>query len=185
MQAIASRVPQLVVGISRSPASWWALAWAIGEARRRGMQLVLVHVFRPRGFSLLDTDDLFAPVPRDPNADRLAAGYALIDRAVGQAAGQLPRGVVVKRTVRPGRPAAELTFLAHGGDVLVLGSRRRGWLRRHAPGSVSRACSRRADCLVVIVPEPSPSALAAALPAVAVRGRRHHWLPHREQRIAS
>lgn len=185
MQATASRAPQLVVGISRSPASWWALAWAIGEARRRGMRLVLIHVFRPRGFSLLDTDDFFAPVPRDPNADRLAAGYALIDRAVDQAAGQLPGGVAVGRTVRPGRPAAVLSDLAHGGDVLVLGSRRRGWLRRHAPGSVSRACARRADCLVVIVPEPSPSALAATLPADAVRGRRHHWLPHREQRITS
>jgi nucleotide-binding universal stress UspA family protein len=185
VQARASRVPRLVVGVSRSPASWWALAWAIGEARRRGAQVVLVHVFRPRGLSLLDPEDLFAPVPRDPNADRLAAGYALICRAIDQAAGQVPSGVAVERTVVPGRPAVELTRLAHGGDVLVLGSRHRGWLRRHAPGSVARACARRADCLVVIVPEPSPSALAAALPADAVRGRRHHWLPHREQRIAS
>ena len=41
------RVPRLVVGISRSPASWWALAWAVGEARQRGARLLLVHVFRP------------------------------------------------------------------------------------------------------------------------------------------
>ncbi len=185
MQASGSHVPRLVVGVSRSPASWWALAWAIGEARRRGGRLVLVHVFRPHGLSLLDTDDFFAPMPRDPNADRLAAGYALICRAMGEAAGQLPGGVEVGREVLPGRPAMELTRLAHGADVLVLGSRHRGWLRRHAPGSVSRACARRADCLVVIVPEPSPSALAAALPADAMRGRRHHWPPHREQRMAS
>lgn len=151
MQDSATHVPRLVVGISRSPASWWALAWAIGEARRREARLVLVHVFRPRGLSFLDIEDPFAAVPHDPNADRLEAGHALIYQAIGQAAGQL----------------------------------RRGWLRRHAPGSVSRACARRADCLVVIVPEPSPSALAAALPADAVRGRRHHWLPHREPRVAS
>jgi len=31
------RVPHVIVGISRSPASWWALAWAVGEARRRGV----------------------------------------------------------------------------------------------------------------------------------------------------
>ena len=185
MQDSASHVPRLVVGISRSPASWWALAWAIGEARRREARLVLVHVFRPRGLSFLDVEDPFAAVPHDPNADRLEAGHALICQAIDQAAGQLPRGVGADHEVRPGRPAAELTRLAHGGDVLVLGSRRRGWLRRHAPGSVSRACARRADCLVVIVPEPSPSALAAALPADAVRGRRHHWLPHREPRVAS
>ena len=40
--------PRLVVGISRSRASWWgALAWAVGEARRRGARLLLVNVFRP------------------------------------------------------------------------------------------------------------------------------------------
>jgi nucleotide-binding universal stress UspA family protein len=185
VQAGASHVPRLVVGISRSPASWWALTWAIGEAQRRGARLVLVHVFRPRGLSFLDVEDPFAAVPHDPNADRLEAGHALIYRAIGDAAGQLPSGVEAQHEVRPGRPAAELTLLAHGGDVLVLGSRHRGWLRRHAPGSVSRACARRADCLVVIVPEPSPAALSAALPADAVRGRRHHWLPHREPRVTS
>jgi len=185
VQARDSDVPRLVVGISRSPASWWALTWAIGEARRRGARLVLVHIFRPRGVSLRDMDDFFTPELRDPNADRRGAGFELIRRAIAQAAGQLPRDVAVERTVLPGRPAAELTQLAHGGDVLVLGSRHRGWLRRHAPGSVSRACARRADCLVVIVPEPSPSALAAALPADTVSGHRRHWLPHREQRMAS
>ena len=41
------RVPRLVVGISRSWASWWALAWAVGEARRRRARLLLAHVFRP------------------------------------------------------------------------------------------------------------------------------------------
>ena len=43
----ADRVPRLIVGISRSRASWWALAWAVGEARRRGARLLLVNVFRP------------------------------------------------------------------------------------------------------------------------------------------
>jgi nucleotide-binding universal stress UspA family protein len=41
------RVPRLVVGISRSRTIWWALAWAVGEARRRGARLLLVNVFRP------------------------------------------------------------------------------------------------------------------------------------------
>jgi len=41
------QVPRLVVGISRSRASWWALAWAVGEARRRRARLLLAHVFRP------------------------------------------------------------------------------------------------------------------------------------------
>jgi nucleotide-binding universal stress UspA family protein len=180
----ASRVPRLIVGISRSPASWWALAWAIGEARQRGARLYLVHVFRPRGISLVEADDFLTPVPSDPDARRVEAGYRLISTAIDQAAGRLPRGIAVERAVVPGRIAVELACLARGGDVLVLGSRHRGWLRRHAPGSVSRACARRAECPVVIVPEPSPSALAAALPPDAVHGRRHHWPPHREPRMA-
>jgi len=42
-----TRVPCLIVGVSRSRASWWALAWAVGEARRRGARLLVIHVFRP------------------------------------------------------------------------------------------------------------------------------------------
>ena len=48
MQAGTARVPCLVVGVSQSRASWWALAWAVGEARRRGTRLLLVNVYRPR-----------------------------------------------------------------------------------------------------------------------------------------
>ncbi|HEX7163903.1 MAG TPA: universal stress protein [Trebonia sp.] len=114
-------VPRPVVGISRSRASWWALAWAAGD-------------------------------------------------------------ISLEEAIVPGRAAVELAHIARGGDVLVLGSRHRGRLCRLAPGSVARACSRRAECPVVVVPEPSPRALAAALPADA-RSRWHWWPPHRETRM--
>jgi hypothetical protein len=68
----------------------------------------------------------------------------------------------------------ELARLAHGGDALVLGSRHRGRLRRLASGSVARACSRRAECLVVVVPESSPRAHATAVPTDA-RGYWRRW----------
>ena len=185
MNGRTSRAPQLIVGISRSRASWWALAWATGEAQRRGARLLLVHVFRPHIVSAPQGNDLFTGMPRDPDACRIADGYALLRAAVDQAVGQLPAGVAAEQVVIPGRPAAELARLAHGGDVLVLGARHRGWLRRLAPGSVARACTRRTECLVVIVPEPAPSTLTAALPPDAARGHRHRWMPHREARTAS
>ena len=47
MEAGTARIPCLIVGVSGSRASWWALAWAVGEARRRGARLLVVHVFRP------------------------------------------------------------------------------------------------------------------------------------------
>lgn len=183
MNARGSRVPRLIVGISPSPASWWALAWATGEARRRGARLLLVHVFRPRALHAPEAGDCFGGVPDDPDGDRLRDGHVLILAAIGQAVGKLPRDIDCERSVIPGRPAAELARLAYGGDVLVLGARHRGWLRRHAPGSVARACARHATCPVVIVPEPAPSALTSALPANAVRGHWRRWLPHHEARV--
>jgi nucleotide-binding universal stress UspA family protein len=180
------RVPQVVVGISRSRASWWALAWAVGEARNRGMRLLLVHVFRPPVAP--DAEDYGRGgfgTPRDPYAERTAHGNALIATAIREAVGQMPGDVAMEHQVICGRPAVELASLAWGGDLLVLGSRHRGWLRRLAPGSVARACARRARCPVVTVPEPPPSTLPASLPVDLVGGHRFRWVPHRGEKTAS
>lgn len=163
MNGRTSRLPRLIVGISRSPASWWALAWATGEARRRGARLLLVHVYRPHSVPAQETCHGFGNAPLDLNADLIAAGEELIWAAIDQAVGQMPHDVDVEQVVIPGRPAAELSCLALGDDMLVFGSRHRGWLRRLAPGSVARSCARRAECPVVVVPEPSRAALTATL----------------------
>lgn len=178
----ASRTPRLIVGISRSKASWWALAWAIGEARRRGARILLVHVFRPGTFAppltMPDSGQCYTTTLRDTNADRASYGNLLIQAAIRQAVGRLPGDVVVEQVVFPGRPAGELAQLAYGGDIIVLGARRRGWLRRLAPGSVARACARRAECPVMIVPEPSPEVLSVALPDDSGRGHWLRWISH-------
>ena len=179
------RVPHVVVGISRSRASWWALAWAVGEARRRGARLLLVHVFRPPvAPAAADYGHGGFGVPRDLYADRMAHGSALIVTAIDQAVGRMPGDVAMERQVISGRPAVELASLVWGGDLLVLGSRHRGWLRRLAPGSVARACARRARCPVVIVPEPLPWALPASLSADLDRGHRFRWVPRRGEQTA-
>ena len=83
------RVPRLIVGISRSPASWWALAWAVGEARRRGARLLLVNVFRPpANLAAYETGPGAFGTPRDPYADHVAHGYALIRTAIGPPPGR-------------------------------------------------------------------------------------------------
>ena len=182
------RVPRVIVGISRSRASWWALAWAVGEARRRGARLLLVHIFRPP-FVPAAADFSFGvlTVPQDPYGDRLEHGYALIRRAITQAVGWMPDDVAIEQQVLPGRPAAELARLAQGDDVIVLGCRRRGLVRRLAPGSVGRACARRSDCPVVAVPEPSAAAAALTAGAAAgpVRAHWRRWVPHRGAQTAS
>jgi nucleotide-binding universal stress UspA family protein len=73
MNGGTGRVPRLIVGISRSRASWWALDWAVGEARRRGARLLLVHVFRPPVFPSPDdvgSEALACPGTRTPSARR-------------------------------------------------------------------------------------------------------------------
>jgi len=181
---LTGRVPRLIVGISRSPASWWALAWAVGEARRRGMRLLLVNVFRPPVASAAETGrDLPGP-SRDPYADHVAHGHELILTAIDQAVGRVPGDVPIDQQVISGRPAVELAALAWGGDMLVLGSRHRGWLRRLAPGSVARACARRTACPVVIVPEPSPKALPGPWATEQVHGHRFRRMPRRGARAA-
>ena len=180
------RVPRLIVGISRSPASWWALAWAVGEARRRGARLLLVNVFRPPlARAVGDTGLGLAGTPRDPYAEQVAYGNALIRTAIGQAVGQMPGDVPAEQQVVFGQTAAELASFAWGDDLLVLGSRHRRWLRRLAPGSVARACARRSACPVVIVPEPGPRALVVPWPDDHVRGHWFRRMPHRGAQAAS
>jgi len=191
------------VGISRSRASWWALAWAIGEARRRRARLLLVHVFRPplavpaapvapiAGSSqahfapITDFGDGHFAASDYLYANRVKDGYALIWTAITQAVGQMPGDVDWEEEVIPGRPAAVLASLAWNSDLLVFGSRHRGRLRRFAPGSVARGCARRANCPVMIVPQPSPQALLASLPVDSAHGHRFRWIPRHGVRTAS
>ena len=145
MNGGSGRVPRLVVGISRSRASWWALAWAVGEARRRGARLLLVNVFRP---PVTSSTAIFGQVstgntPRDPCAERVADGNALIRTAIAQAVSWMPGDVAMEQQVIPGRPTAELASLAWGGDLLVLGSRRPG-MAAPARARLGGACLRAA-----------------------------------------
>ena len=178
MEAGTARVPCLVVGISRSRACWWALSWAVGEARRRGARLILVNVFRPptAGYAVEASPGVFVRSP-DPYAGHVAHGNALIRTAIAEAVGSMPGDIGTERLVVSGRPAVELARLVYGGDLLVLGSRHRGWLRRLAPGSVARSVARRTCCPVVIVPEPSPRALPAPWTAQPTHGHWFRWRP--------
>ena len=109
-------------------------------------ELLLVNVFRPPVAP--PSADTGYGATRDPNADRVRRGNALIGTAIEQAVGRIPDEVIMNRETISGRAAAELASLARGGDLLVLGSRRRGRLRRIAPGSVARA-DRRPLCRAV------------------------------------
>lgn len=136
--------PRVFVGIDRSIPGLAALRFAVDEARRRAAPLYAVRV-----------------------AARLTLQEATqIDAAFAAALGGIPDDVVVHREVLIGPVAEMLTKRARNStDLLIVGTHG-GRRRVFGPGSISRACVRRARCPVLVVPGPETTE------PVAARGRR-------------
>ncbi|WP_336209492.1 universal stress protein [Nonomuraea sp. LPB2021202275-12-8] len=143
---------RLIVGVDESPASRWALAWAIGAARLHRMALVAVHVSR-------------APVHPFPEA--LPVQHAIrhgeetrcgevVANVFDDVAGGMPEDLTTAVVARVGDPGYHLVDLAREGDLLVLGRGRRGLLSRLLLPSTSMYCARHARTTVVIVRQPAP-----------------------------
>ena len=119
--------PQLIVGVDRSPAGRAALRVAAAEAIRRGMPL---HAVRVRSFMRGPVDD-----------------FTDIDAAFAEAFGQFPQCLDVRRAILDTPVTKALTNRAHHpGDLLVLGSGRRGpsrWWHRPWSRSTVRGCLRQ------------------------------------------
>lgn len=142
--------PRVVVGVDDSPASRWALIWAVGAARLRSMALVAVHVSR-------------APVHPFPEALPYthavrqleeARSVELIQTLFDDMAGGAPPDISTLAIARLGEPGPLLVELARPIDLLVVGRGRRGGLDRLLLPSTRRYCTSHARCPLVIVPTP-------------------------------
>jgi len=142
---------EIVVGVDGSVHSHRALEWALGEARVRGIGVVLVHAFELSG--------LVAAEP-SASADMVDAyrrdAQALLDRAVERARHLAPE-VDVRAELGYGPASAALVEAARGAVMLVVGSRGRGGFVGALLGSVSSACVHHASCPIVVVPPPERS----------------------------
>jgi len=159
---------RIVVGVSGSPASRAALAWAAHEAHARQALLLAVHAWEPT--HLLRAPYAPAPSHRTAGEDQDLAQRTL-DIAIADA---VPAGldVEVHTVVAQGLPAAVL--LQHCGQalMLVLGHRAP---QRSAPvsaGPVTRVCTARACCPVVSVPTEAPAGHARRTAAPAEHNER-------------
>ncbi|TMR90146.1 universal stress protein [Nonomuraea basaltis] len=149
---------RIIVGVEDSPASRWALAWALAEARLRRLPLVAVHVSR-------------APLYPSPEAlpydhtlfpDEAERSQELVTRLFGDVAGGVPDEALI--IIRVGHPGRHLVDLARAKDLLVLGRGTRSWLSRLILPSARRYCARYARATLVTVqpvpaadkPEPAP-----------------------------
>jgi nucleotide-binding universal stress UspA family protein len=149
--------PPVVVGLDGTPASAAALAWAAEEARSHGAPLVVVHVLDPRGRTAAHCPATAGDRDVDETLSRIKD---LIDRT-----GTGP----VEQIFEIGVPALVLAQRARRARLLVLGHDAGHHLadgEEHRPGAVlgpiARACIARAQCPVVVVPEPVTGRTASA-----------------------
>ncbi|MEQ4721813.1 universal stress protein [Nonomuraea sp. B19D2] len=141
----------IIVGVEDSPASRWALVWAIAEARLRRLPLVAVHVSRAPlhpSVEALPYDHTLFP-------DEVERGRDLVTRLFRDVAGGVPDETVI--ITRVGHPGHHLVDLAREKDLLVLGRGTRSWLSRLILPSARRYCARNVRATLVTVP-PSPAA---------------------------
>jgi nucleotide-binding universal stress UspA family protein len=146
--AIEQTDMKIVVGVDGSAPSYRALEWALGEARARGVGVVLVHAFEFSGLAASQpytSPDLLDAYRED--------AQALLDRVLDRARHLAP-DVNVKAELQFGPAAAALVEAARGAVMLVVGSRGRGGFVGALLGSVSSACVHHATCPIVVVPPP-------------------------------
>jgi nucleotide-binding universal stress UspA family protein len=133
-------------GFDGSPESHAALEWAADLARRRGAQLIALAVHSPIAFGGISTGA--ATGFRTAN-DALRA--ALADRLSETVAALGPDTSADGRLLE-GEAVATLAEASAELDLLALGSRGYGPIRRVLLGSVSRALARSARCPLVVLP---------------------------------
>lgn len=125
-------VERIIVGIDGSGPSLAALRWAVAHAASVASDVLLQHV-------ATEHDD--------------ASGERALEEAVDLAAG-LTQGVHVG--IAHGDPARMLPSDANGGDLLVVGTHKTGYLRGRVTGTKSVLIAALARCTTVVVPEGAP-----------------------------
>lgn len=137
---------RIVVGVDGSPGSKRALAWAVGEARARGAELVAVHAWHPQ----YSAGYPFSGVQYEPELYESSARELLHDEvAAADTAGLV---YPVEARLVEGGAATALVEAGRDADLLVVGSRGHGGFVGLLLGSVSNQVAHHATCPVVIVP---------------------------------
>jgi len=148
---VTARVDRVVVGVSGRLGNLAALHAAVDEARRYDALLVAVLAWAPPG-----GETGYRRAPWKPMLDlcKEQAQTTLAD-SLADAFGGPPAHVRMTLVVVRGATGPALLGLAREpGDLLVIGTGRRGRLARLRHGSVTRYCIGHARCRVLAVPAP-------------------------------
>jgi nucleotide-binding universal stress UspA family protein len=149
-----AQLQRIGVGIDSTPESELALAMARDLAERTGARLWLHAVVDDTIASWVGLSAMASPadVFRDIIDVRLDVARELLAERLERC-----RGVPADGTVVVGSPAGELILASEGLDLLVLGSRRWGPVRRLALGSTSERVIRHTACPVLVPPRDAAS----------------------------
>jgi nucleotide-binding universal stress UspA family protein len=137
---------RIVVGIDGAPSGSQALSWAAGEANRKGVELLIVHVsdiVRPAAVSsapvvtvMMEGADYGRELLRDAAAV-VAASHSAVEMTT---------------ELRVGNPAEVLLELGMAHTLLVVGTNGESRFLGALVGSVSHRVAAHAACPVVVIP---------------------------------
>ena len=134
---------RIIVGVDGSEASRDAFDWALTEAAAHDAKLQVINVY--------DLAPLIpppgAPMPPEPGIIDQSSQELLEEMTAGAAASVVDIDLVPTN----GPPARTLLDAARDADLLVVGSRGLGGLRRLLVGSVSQQCVHHSTCPVAVV----------------------------------
>jgi nucleotide-binding universal stress UspA family protein len=143
-------VPGIVVGIDGSEHSRRALRWAVREAALRQAALTVLTVNRAVAGTFTGNAVAYpGDQERGRSAHNAARQETLSVLHAVEADGRPPAVTVHAMT---GLPADELIQASLDAELVVVGSRGAGRLRRLVMGSVSAEVAQHARCPVVVIP---------------------------------
>ncbi|MGZ8665954.1 MAG: universal stress protein [Solirubrobacterales bacterium] len=140
------KLRRIAVGVSESAEAEAAVAAARGLATRLHADLKAVAVAPPLAtdligaiLSMLGKEEVEGPREQE------------LQIALDGAVADLPGGIEARSTLLHGEPATELIDASDDADLLVLGSRAYGPVRRTLLGSVSAEVARSCPCCVLVL----------------------------------
>ncbi|MCU1595132.1 MAG: universal stress protein UspA-like protein [Frankiales bacterium] len=140
----------IVVGVTGRPEPEPALDFALEEALRRRLPLLVVHAWTLPAYGELPPA-LFPGEIRQRRTEGHRVAREALERATGKATGA--RTVASSVMVVEGDPTQCLLSMAGSAALLVVGTRGGGRLVRALHGSVAQACLRGSLAPVAVVPQ--------------------------------
>jgi nucleotide-binding universal stress UspA family protein len=159
---------EILVGVDGSPDARRAVEWAVREAVSRNLPLTLVHVAPNPEVDLwleYPLTDEFRRVMADQDRRVMAEAR---DWVAAATAGGGP--VTVSERSITGSAVPTLVDLSDGAEMVVVGSRGLGALKRRLLGSVSSGLIRHAHCPVAVVHGEGPAEPGRAPVVVGIDG---------------